>query len=73
VSADTRFTPTPEAIQAVLVAIVLKQGEPLVEPTRISFSISRPDIERAANRGVTFEYVEDTLNPFGRLDIIVAD
>lgn len=67
------FRATPEAVQAVLMAIVLRQGEPLVNPPRVTFSVSRPDVEAAAGRHLTFEYLEDELNPFGRLDIVVLD
>lgn len=65
------FTPTPEAIQAVLAALVMAQGEPLVDPVRIVLSIARPRIEAAAGRHLVFDYVQDDMNPFGRLDIIV--
>lgn len=67
------FVVSPQSVEAALIAIVLTQGEPLVNPTRISLAIARPDIERAAGRSLTFEYVQDELNPFGRLDIIVLD
>jgi len=67
------FLPTPQSVEACLIAFVLRHGEPLVDPVRVSFSISRPDVEAAAGRRLAFEYVQDELNPFGRLDIIVLD
>ena len=66
-----RFTPTPEAIQAVLAAIVLQNGEPLIDPNRIVYSIGRPAIEAAAGRPLQFEYIQDELNPFGKLNVIL--
>ena len=65
------FTPTPEAIQAVLAALVLQNGEPLVNPIRVVLSIGRPAVEAAAGRAIRFDYVQDELNPFGKLDIIL--
>lgn len=68
-----RFVPSEDAVKAVLIAIALKLGEPLTQPDRLQYSISRPDVEAAAGRSLTFDYVVDELNPFGRLDIIVLD
>lgn len=69
----TRIEPSPDAIKAVLVAMVLQRGEPLVDPNRIQYSMSAPMINSAAGRAIYFEYIKDDLNPFGRLDLIVPD
>lgn len=70
---STKFVPTPEGIQAVLTALIMQYGEPLVQPVRIQLSISRPSIDAAAGRKMFFEYVQDELNPHGRLDVIVME
>jgi len=67
------FTPSPDAIAAVLTALVITQGEPLVNPQRIVLSIGRSTVEAGRGRRLFFEYIEDELNPFGRLDLIVVD
>lgn len=67
------FQPSPEAIKAVLTALVIMQGEPLINPTRVVLSIGRSTVEAGRGRRLFFEYVEDELNPFGRLDLIVVD
>lgn len=63
--------PTPEAVKACLIALVLQQGEPLVNPSRIQLTMGRPAVEAAAGRNLVFVYTQDELNPFGRLDLIV--
>lgn len=72
-SGRTMFLPSKEGIEAVLVALVMQYGEPLVEPRRTQYSIGRPAIEAAAGRRLVFEYTQDELNPFGRLDIQVLE
>lgn len=67
------FLPSKEGIEAVLIALVMQYGEPLVEPRRTQYSIGRPAIEAAAGRRLVFEYTQDELNPFGRLDIQVLE
>lgn len=67
----TTFDPSNEAMQALLAAIVSTIGEPLVNPTRIEYAISRPTIEASANRRIRFDYKVDDLNPFGVLIIAV--
>lgn len=69
----TMFLPSKEGIEAVLIALVMQYGEPLVEPRRTQYSIGRPAIEAAAGRRLVFEYTQDELNPFGRLDIQVLE
>jgi len=67
------FQPSPDAIKAVLTALVITQGEPLINPQRVVLSIGRSTVEVGRGRRLFFEYIEDELNPFGRLDLIVVD
>jgi len=72
-SKPQRLNPHPDSIAAVLIALVMQIGEPMIEPRRVQYSIGRPQVEAGAGRHLVFEYVQDELNPFGRLDIIVVD
>lgn len=72
-SGPTPFEPSPEAIRAVLTALVIRGGEPLIDPQRVVLSVSRSTVDLARGRVLKFEYIEDDLNPFGRLDLIVED
>jgi hypothetical protein len=45
----------------------------LINPQRVVLSIGRSTVEVGRGRRLFFEYIEDELNPFGRLDLIVVD
>jgi hypothetical protein len=64
---------TPALLQALVAAVAQRRGEPLVDPPRVVFSIARTEVEAATNRPLRIEYLQDELNPFGRVDIILED
>lgn len=63
----------PDVLQAIVVAIATRMGEPLIDPTRIVFSMSRPDIEAAIGRPLELFYVQDELNPFGKVELTIPE
>jgi hypothetical protein len=62
---------TEALLHAILSGITMQNGEPLVDPPRVSYSISRSLVESGTGRRVRVEYHQDELNPFGRIDLIV--